>query len=43
MYNLQDGTPPAFAKLFCTLIIILVTYFLFNLILAVIMQAFTKI
>ncbi|CDW81684.1 voltage-gated ion channel superfamily [Stylonychia lemnae] len=43
MYNLQDGSNSIFARIYCSTIIVLGSYFLLNLILAVIMSNFTRI
>eukprot|EP00347_Sterkiella_histriomuscorum_P008485 403344914 len=43
MYNLSDGYTSAFGKIYCIFIIVIGSYFMLNLILAVIMSNFTKI
>lgn len=43
MYNLQDTSPPWMAIVFCVLLVIVGAWFLLNVILAVIMEAFDKI
>jgi ABC-type nickel/cobalt efflux system permease component RcnA len=43
MYNLQDASPSWMAVLFCVLLVIVGAWFLLNVILAVIMEAFEKI
>ena len=43
MYNLQDSSPAWMAILFCVLLVIIGAWFLLNVILAVIMEAFDKI
>ena len=43
MYNLMDADIPVLAAIYCMLIIVICTFFLINLILAVIIQAFIRI
>ena len=43
MYSLQDTSPPWMAIVFCVLLVIVGAWFLLNVILAVIMEAFEKI
>ena len=43
MYNLMNSGSPFFAVLFCTSLIVFGSFFLLNLVLAVIMQAFVNI
>ena len=43
MYNLEDTSPPWMAIVFCVLLVIVGAWFLLNVILAVIMEAFEKI
>ena len=43
MYNLMDSSNPAISAFICSSIIVLGSFFLLNLILAVIMQKFTKV
>jgi len=43
MYNLIDGSITPLAIIYCCTLILLGSFFLLNLILAVIMQAFTNI
>jgi len=43
MYNLQDSSQPWMAIVFCILLVIVGSWFLLNVILAVIMQAFEDV
>ena len=43
MWNLVDGSNPVLAVIYCVFIVFLGTFFMLNLILAVIMTAFTTI
>lgn len=42
MYNLSDASQSAMAVIFCVLLVVVGSFFLLNVILAVIMDAFTK-
>ena len=43
MFNLVDGSMPAMAYFFCCLLVILGSFFMMNLILAVMMSAFAAL
>ena len=43
MYNLQDASQPWLAVLFCILVVVIGSFFLLNVILAVIMDAFQDV
>jgi voltage-dependent calcium channel L type alpha-1D len=43
MYNLMDATVPAVSVIFCCLVVVVGSFFLLNVVLAVIMEAFEDV